>query len=142
MFKWIKRVIKLVLLFIVLILVIVFVVMYKGYSVLVDDFSVNEGLLFNNIVSNKLDEFIVDENVLLFDFVLISSEVNVVLKDIYVVENFDFGKIDEVIDLNVRKYVIVFGNNNGGFKGVILVFNEIGFIIEVGFDVGFFNIYY
>ncbi|ABX81945.1 hypothetical protein [Acholeplasma laidlawii] len=142
MFKWIKRVIKLALLLIVLTPVIVLVVMYKGYSAPVDDFSANEGLSFNDIASNKLDEFIADENALSFDFVLTSSEANAALKDIYAAENPDFGKTDETIDLNARKYAIAFGNNNGGFKGVTLAFNETGLTIEAGLDAGFSNIYY
>ena len=114
--------------------------MYKGYSAPVDDFSANEGLSFNDIASNKLDEFIADENALSFDFVLTSSEANAALKDIYAAENPDFGKTDEAIDLNARKYAIAFGNNNGGFKGVTLAFHETGLTIEAGLDAGFSNI--
>lgn len=142
MFKWIKRIIKLILLLIVLTPIILLIVMYKGYSAPVADFEAHPGVSFNDIASNKLDQFLADDEAETFDFVLTSAEANAALKALYAADNPDFGKSDTSIDANRRKYAYAFGSNNGGFKGVTVKFNETGLTLEAGIEAGFSGIYY
>lgn len=142
MFKWIKRIIKITILLIILTPFILLAVMYKGYAAPVEDFQAHDNLSFTDVASNKLDTFLADDEAENFDFVLTSAEANAALKSVYASDNPDFGKTDETIDANLRKYAMTFGSNNGGLKGVTILFNETGLTIEAGVDAGFAGIYY
>lgn len=142
MFKLIKRIIKIVSLIIFLTPFILLAIMYKGYSAPVEDFENNESLSFTSIANQQFDAFLSDPNADNFEFTLTSEEANAALKAIYAEGNPNFGKTDENIPISQRKYAILIGENNGGFKGVTLDFSEKGLTLEAGIEVGFSNIYY
>ena len=142
MFKWIKRIIKIVLLLIVLTPIIMLIVMYKGYTAPIEDFETQPNLSFNDIASNKLDTFLADDEAESFNFVVTSSQANAAMKSLYAQNNPDFGTSDTNIDEDVRKYAIAFGQKNGGLKGVTVAFDESGLTLEAGIDAGFSGIYY
>ena len=146
--KLVFKIVGILMLIAVLLPIIFLVIMYKGYTPPVEDFEAHPtGLSFDEIASNKIDDFLDasdepgQEDQATFDFVMTEAEVNVALKGMYAAENPNFGSTDTNIPELERKYAMAFGEN-GGFKGATASFYEGGMQIEAGVEAGFSGIYY
>ncbi len=146
--KLIFKIVGILLLILILLPIIALIIMYKGYTPPVGDFEAHPtGLSFDQIASNKIDDFLdaADEDgqqdEATFDFVLTEAEMNVALKGLYAADNPNFGSSDTNLPELERKYAMAFGEN-GGFKGATATFYEGGFQVEAGVEAGFSGIYY
>src|SRR5690606_23193947 len=134
--KLVFKIVGILMLIAILLPVIFLVIMYKGYTAPVEDFEAHPtGLSFDDIASNKIDDFLDasdepgQEDQATFDFVMTEAEMNVALKGLYAAENPNFGSTDTNIPELERKYAIAIAEN-GGLKGVTASFYEGGMQIE------------
>jgi hypothetical protein len=85
--KLVFKIVGILMLIAILLPVIFLVIMYKGYTAPVEDFEAHPtGLSFDDIASNKIDDFLDasdepgQEDQATFDFVMTEVEMNVALK--------------------------------------------------------------
>lgn len=140
LFKWIFRIIDILVLIMTILPIIGLIFMYKDYQPPYDDFESYDELSFNDILNDRLDKFLSGETNSI-DFTLTNAEVNSALKDLYATSNPLFGSSDPNVSETDKKYAYKLGDY-GGFKGVTVYFINDGLTVEAGVEAGFSGIYY